>query len=130
MNLSFVKYVQKNSFVLKYVLPRCAQYPLAYKMGKGRALIATHPMHMYFLLGLEKFLNFPRSPRSPEVSKGSKLGSSSMGSSRARTSLLADILLERRAVLGGAQHYSVGSEPYWAVRLTIWLSASWTLDLT
>lgn len=87
--------------VLKYVLPCSAQYPLAYKMGKGRALIVIHPMQMYFLLGLEKFLNFPRGPRSPEVSKGRKLGNSSMGSSRAGASLLADILLQRRASLVG-----------------------------
>lgn len=45
---------------------------------------------MYFLLGLEKSLGFPRGPRSREVSKGRKLGSSSMGWAWAGTSLLTD----------------------------------------
>lgn len=33
-------------------------------------------------------------------------------------------------MLGGAGHYALGSWPYWAAHPTIWLSASWTLDLT
>lgn len=45
---------------------------------------------MYFLLGLEKSLGFPRGPRSREVSKGRKLGSSSKGWAWAGTSLLTD----------------------------------------
>lgn len=115
----------------KFSVFSSTQYPLSYKTGEERVLIIIHPMQTYFLLGLETFLNFPRGPRSPEVSKGRKLGSSSMDSSRAWDFL--------------AHCHSPGEKgsPWWgralllwlpallgSVLLASWLSAPWTLDLT
>lgn len=103
VNLSFVKYIQKNYLIMSsnassHLVPGPLR-PKGWVKG-GHRCSSIQCSEGYSPLGLEKMTLRSKGSRSPDGRKGRKLGSSCVAVAWAVTSSLAAILLERKAVLG------------------------------